>query len=92
VLAAGFAYVVDAADVRMRDLPREPNFPMEACQPIGVVCDFAWQELERHGLSKLHVFSSIDLAHAAAAEQVDDAIAARQHRAWNKLRTVERVP
>ena len=37
VLAAGFADVVHAAHVRMRDLPREPNFLMEARQPVGAM-------------------------------------------------------
>ena len=49
------------------------------------------QELERDRLSELQVFGSIDFAHAAAAQQADDAVAAGQHRAGNELRAVERV-
>ena len=91
VLAAGFADVVDAAHVRMGDLPREPDFLMEARQPVGAMRDLLRQELERDGLSELQVFSSIDFAHAAAAQQADDAVAAGQHGAGNELRAVERV-
>ncbi len=91
VLAADFADVVDAAHVRMGDLPREPDFLMEARQPVGAMRDILRQELERDGLSKLQVFSSIDFAHAAAAQQSDDAVAAGQHGAGNELRAVERV-
>ena len=91
VLAAGFADVVDAAHVRMGDLPREPDFLVEAREPVGAMRDLVRQEFERDGLSELQVFGSIDFAHAAAAQQADDAVAAGQHRAGNELRAVERV-
>ena len=91
MLFAGLADVVDAADVRMRDLPRESNFLMEASQPVGAMRDVLGQELERHDLSEFQVFGSIHLAHAAPAHQADDPIAAGQHRARNELRAVERT-
>jgi hypothetical protein len=91
VLAAGFADVVYAAHVRMGNLPREPNFLMESSQPVSAMHDLGRQELERDGLSKLQVFSSIDFAHAAAAQQADDAVAAGEHRAGDELRAVECV-
>jgi hypothetical protein len=59
VLAAGFADVVHATHVRMRDLPGEPNFLMEARQPLGAIGELLRQELERDGLSELQVFRSI---------------------------------
>ena len=31
--------VVDAADVRMRDLPRHPHFAVQLHQPRGIVID-----------------------------------------------------
>ena len=90
VLAAGFGNVVHAAHVRMRDLPRQPDFLMEACQPVGTR-DLLRQEFESDGLPELQVFGSIDFAHAAAADQSDDAVAAGEHRAGNELRAIERV-
>src|SRR6185503_20511386 len=66
VLAAGFADVVYAAHVRMGDLPREPDFLMEARQPVGAMRDLLRKELESDSLSELQVFSPVDLAHAAA--------------------------
>ena len=91
MLAAGFADVVHAAHVRMGDLPREPNFLVEARQPVGAMGDLLRQELESDGLAELQVVGAIDLAHAAAAQQADDAVAAGEHRAGNELRAVERV-
>ena len=80
-----------AADTRMGDLSREPNFLMEECQPICAMRDLLRQELQSDGLAELQVVSSIDFAHPAAAQQTDDAVAAGQDRARNELRAVERV-
>ncbi len=91
VLAAGFRDVVHAADVRMRDLPRQPDFLMEARQPVGAMRELLRQELQRDRLSELQVVRTIHLAHATAAQQSDDAVAAGQHRAGNELRAVEGV-
>ena len=91
VLAAGFGDVVHAAHVRMGDLPRQPNFLMEAREPVGAIRDLLRQEFQRDRLSELQVFRSIDFAHAAATQQADDAVAAGQHRAGNELRAVESV-
>ena len=91
MLAAGFGDVVHAAHVRMRDLPRQPNFLMEAREPVGVIRDLLRQEFQSDRLSELQVFRSIDFAHAAATQQANDAVAAGQHRAGNELRAVESV-
>jgi hypothetical protein len=91
VLAAGFGDVVHAADVRMRHLPRQPDFLMEARQPVGAMRELLRQELERDRLSQLQIVRTIHFAHAAAAKQSDDAVAAGQDRAGNELRAVKRV-
>jgi hypothetical protein len=49
VLAAGFGDVVHPAHVRMRDLPRQPNFLMETRQPGGVIRDLLRQEFQSAG-------------------------------------------
>ena len=53
VLAAGFADVVYAAHVWMRDLAREPNFLMEPRQQVGAMRELWRQELQSDGLSEL---------------------------------------
>src|SRR4029079_19589497 len=65
MLAAGFADVVHAAHVGVRDLARETHFLMKPDQPIGSMRDLARQELQRNGLSELQVLGAIDFAHAA---------------------------
>ena len=47
------------------------------------------QELERHGLAQHQVGGAIDFAHAAAAQQSDDAIAAAQQRAGDEAAFVD---
>ena len=73
--ALGLRDVVDAADVRMRDAQRQPHFDEETITALGILFDVARQELERDGLSERQVVGAVDLAHAAAAEEGDHAIA-----------------
>ena len=47
-------------------------------EPRGIAVDVAGQELERDRLAELQVVGAIDLAHAAAAEPADDAVAAAE--------------
>ena len=49
------------------------------------------QELERDRLAELQVVGAVDLAHAAAAEQADDAIAAAEDRARREAPVVDRA-
>ena len=74
-LALGLADVVHAADVGMRDPARDAHFVAEALERrSSSVCGFG-QELQRDGLAQPEVVGAIDLAHAAAAQQRDHAIA-----------------
>ena len=75
VLPVDLADVVDAADVRMRELPRDADFGEEALAADRIARQRARQELQRDRLSELEVVGAVDLAHAAAAEQADDAVA-----------------
>ena len=43
------------------------------------------QELQRDRLAELEVVGAVDLAHAAAAEQADDPVALREHRAGQEV-------
>jgi len=78
-LPAGFPHVVDATDAGVRDLTREPHLVEEARQAVLAALDSRGQELQRNGLAQRQVVGPVHLAHPAAAEQTDDAPAARQH-------------
>ena len=58
--------VVDAADVRVRDLPRHPHFGVQLRQARRIAIDVGRQELQRDRLTELQVVGAEDLAHAAA--------------------------
>jgi hypothetical protein len=75
----------------MRNLTRQPDFLMETRKPVGVISDLLRQEFQSDRLFELQVFRSIDVGHAAATQQADDAVAAGLHRARNELRAVESV-
>ena len=79
--AVDLADVVDAADVGVRHLPRRPHFVVELREPHGIARRGLGQELQRDLLAEPQVVGAIDLAHAAAAEQPEDAVAAVEHRA-----------
>jgi hypothetical protein len=68
VTAVEFADVVDAADIRMRDLARDADLGVEALAAHGIVSQRLWQELQRHGLPQRQVVGAINLAHPAASE------------------------
>ena len=76
--AFDFADIVDAAHVGVRDLAGDAHFTVEALQQTGVGRGFRGQEFEGHRLAQHHIGSAIDFAHAAAAEQPDNAVAAAQ--------------
>ena len=78
------ADVVDAADVGMRDLARHAHFGVELRQARGIAIDVRRQELQRDRLPELQIVGAIDLAHAAAAEAADDAVAAAEQRAGSE--------
>ncbi len=75
VLTLGLADVPHAADGRVRDLPRHAHLAVEALEAPGVALERARQELEGHGMLELQVVGAVDLAHPAAAEEADDAVA-----------------
>ncbi len=79
--AVDFVDVVDAADVGVRDLPRHADFGVELGQARRILVDVGRQELERDRLAELQVVGAIHLAHAAAAQALDDAVASAEQRA-----------
>jgi hypothetical protein len=65
VRAVGFDDVVDAADVRMSDLPAEADFVVQALEENRIAREARGQELQSHRLAELRVVGAIDLAHPA---------------------------
>jgi hypothetical protein len=70
-----FPDVVHAANVRMRDLAGDADLAVEAFEQAGLIRHRLGQELERHRLIELEVGGAVDLAHASATDDRDDAVA-----------------
>ncbi len=87
----GLADVVDAADVAVRNLSRDPHLPVKARERRAVRRERVGQKLERDGLFELQVLGLVDLAHPAAPQEADDAVTLVEHRPRHEARVVERV-
>ena len=70
----------------MRDLPRDAQLVVKLRQPLVVGRDAVRQELQRDRLIECEVLGAVHLAHAAAAEQGDETVAAGDDRAWGEGR------
>ena len=65
--------IEDPADVRMGDLPRQERLALEARNRAGILRDLRANRLQRHVLVQLAVLGLVELAHAAAGDEADDA-------------------
>ncbi len=72
------ADVVQPADVRMRQRRDRPGFPLEAQAGIRVGRDARRQDLDGHRAVEADVTRSVDLAHAAGADQLDDLVGSKR--------------
>ena len=79
--AVGFADIEDAADRRVRDLPRQPDFVQDAAPRPGRRRP---NELQRDRRLEHQIVGAPDLAHAAAADARDHPVAAGEHLAGGK--------
>jgi len=68
----------------MGDRARDADFVVELREARGVVGEVIGKELERDGLSELEIVGPVDLAHAAAPQERDDAEAAGEDSARSK--------
>ncbi len=84
------ADVVDAADVGMRDAARVTHLGVEALDEGGLRGEFLRQEFQRDRLAELQIVGAVDLAHAAVADQPDDAVPVGQDRPGRKSAAIER--
>jgi hypothetical protein len=73
----------------VRDLPRRADFLQQSRQCRRVAVEALWEQLDRHRLSEREVVCAVHLAHAPAAEQADDAVAAGKDGAWRELAMAE---
>ena len=62
---------------------------MKARKRRAVAQKMIGKQLERDGLAQFQIISAIDFAHAAFAQQADDAIAFGEHCARHKARIVD---
>jgi hypothetical protein len=76
---------MNGRDIRMVQRRQYVRFMAETRQPIRIVHKCIGQNLERHLARQLCILRAIDLAHAAFADQIDDAIGA-DHRAGREIR------
>ena len=70
--AVGLLETVNAGDVRMVERGEELGLALEPAETIGVAREFAGQHFQRDVALQLRVARTVDLAHAAGAEQLDD--------------------
>ena len=53
--------VVDAADVRMCDLPSQPYLGMQLLEELGIFREMRREELQSDGLTELQIIGAIDV-------------------------------
>ena len=78
--AVVLADVVDAADVAVRHLARDAHLVVELGEPLRILGNGRRQELQRDGLAEPQILGTVDLAHAATADQPEDAVALGEQR------------
>ena len=67
---------VDAADVGVAERREHLRFALETGEPIGIVREGVWQDLQRDVAAKLRVPGAIHLAHATLANRGQDFVRA----------------
>jgi len=71
----------------MRDLAGDADFAVEARQRSAILHELFRQELQRDILIELQVFRTINLAHAPAANESNNAISVCKQRAGENAAT-----
>ena len=66
---------MDGADIRMIQRGSGSGFAAEALERLRIARQFVRQKLQRDEAAQLRILSSIDHAHASAAQLLDDAVA-----------------
>jgi hypothetical protein len=81
MLAVEFRDVIHAADIRMRQLPRDANLGKEPFAPHRIVRQCFGKKLKSDGLAEFQIIGAIDFPHPAASHEPDDAIPVCENRA-----------
>ncbi len=82
--ALSLSNVVNAAHVRMRDLPSDGNLAMKPLQQPRFLRNSGRQKLQRHRLVQLQIGGPVNLAHAPSPDHRNDTVALRQQYSWSK--------
>src|ERR1700722_16844439 len=90
-LAVDFTYVVYTTHIRMRNSARHPHFVTKSLEQSFVAGRFIGKKFHRYLLSERQVVGAIDLAHAAFAQQRDDAIASGDQASGKKASFIDQV-
>src|SRR5262245_51336936 len=81
MLAVEFRNVVNAADIRMGQLPRDANLRKKPFASNGIVRQRFGKKLKGDGLAEFEIIGAIDFTHPTTSHEPDDAIAVRENRA-----------
>jgi hypothetical protein len=90
-MTINLADVVDPTNVAMTYLPSHSYFTMKTGQRRSILNEGLRKKFQRDWLSELQIIGSIDLTHAAFAEQTNDAIACSNHRPRQESTLVNRI-
>src|SRR5208283_5500897 len=81
VLPVHLTDVVNATDIRVRNLAGITDLGVKRCQSRRVVLERGGKKLEGYNIAELEILSAVDFAHAATAKQSDDPIPLDQNSA-----------
>src|ERR1017187_5330216 len=91
VLPVHLADVVNATDIRVRNLAGITYLSMKSFESRRVVLERGGKKLEGYNIPELEIFSAVDLAHAAAPQQSNDPVSFDENSARRESPTSWRV-
>jgi hypothetical protein len=91
VLAVHLTDVINAADIRVRNLTSVPHLSMKPRESRGIILEGGGKKLESYNIPELEIFSAVDFAHAAATQQSDDPIPLNENSAGRESRALQRT-
>jgi hypothetical protein len=86
-----FTDVVDATDIRVRDLARDSNLVVKLSEASGIPLQISWKELQRDGLAEPEIICSVNLTHAPAAEETNDSVSLAEDDTRGEAAVTDRV-